>query len=278
MDAPAFRKAPPRWAKYLTLLIWNMSLSRLCKPWFKTAGNAVLYVSSKLVIKVTSTKLCTMGEAYAMMLACEKTSLPVPKVYCAFIHKEQIYIAMERLPGDKLAKGWADRSPESKQKIHHQLKAMVDELRSIEPPKGTGVASIGGGPLSDPRLPRMNGQGPFATFTDFHLALREGVKQRSKDNHLDVNELMDFQDSVEGPPVFTHGDLSSLNILVLGDTVTGIIDWETSGWYPNYWEYVTTKNVNPYNTFWQDEVDHFLTPYPYALEMDAIRLKYFGDY
>jgi len=34
--------------------------------------------------------------------------------------------------------------------------------------------------------------------------------------------------------VFTHGDLSSLNVLVRGDQIVGIIDWETAGWYPSY--------------------------------------------
>jgi hypothetical protein len=28
--------------------------------------------------------------------------------------------------------------------------------------------------------------------------------------------------------------------------------------------------------FWQKEVDHFLTPWPHAREMDAVRRKYFG--
>lgn len=38
------------------------------------------------------------------------------------------------------------------------------------------------------------------------------------------------------PIVFTHGDLSSLNILARVDDIVGIIDWETAGWYPSYWE------------------------------------------
>lgn len=28
------------------------------------------------------------------------------------------------------------------------------------------------------------------------------------------------------------------NILVEGGRITGIIDWEYAGWYPEYWEYV----------------------------------------
>jgi aminoglycoside phosphotransferase (APT) family kinase protein len=39
----------------------------------------------------------------------------------------------------------------------------------------------------------------------------------------------------------THGDLSPLNILVESEDVptsTGIVDWETGGAYPEYWEFV----------------------------------------
>jgi len=39
--------------------------------------------------------------------------------------------------------------------------------------------------------------------------------------------------------VFTHGDVAPRNIMVdeVGN-ITGILDWEKSGWYPDYWEYV----------------------------------------
>ena len=38
--------------------------------------------------------------------------------------------------------------------------------------------------------------------------------------------------------VFTHGDIAPRNIMV-DEThrITGILDWETAGWYPDYWEY-----------------------------------------
>ncbi|RAH70030.1 uncharacterized protein BO66DRAFT_438735 [Aspergillus aculeatinus CBS 121060] len=38
--------------------------------------------------------------------------------------------------------------------------------------------------------------------------------------------------------VFTHGDFAPRNILVEGDRVTAVLDWEDAGWYPEYWEYI----------------------------------------
>ena len=47
-----------------------------------------------------------------------------------------------------------------------------------------------------------------------------------------------YQDTSRNEIVFTHGDLDPRNILVEEGHVTGIVDWEQSGWYPGYWEYV----------------------------------------
>lgn len=61
-----------------------------------------------------------------------------------------------------------------------------------------------------------------------------------------------------GLPVFTHGDRSSLNVLVSGETIVGIVGWETAGWYPSYWEYITASQVNFRNQFWSAYIDNFL--------------------
>lgn len=73
-------------------------------------------------------------------------------------------------------------------------------------------------------------------ITGYDLEVRELIKQQD-------------QDDDKWPLVFTHGDLSRLNILARGDDIVGIIDWETAGWYPSYWEYTTACQVNPQNSF-----------------------------
>lgn len=44
--------------------------------------------------------------------------------------------------------------------------------------------------------------------------------------------------------VLTHGDLSPRNILVQGSIITGIIDWELSGFFPEHVEYATAVGLN----------------------------------
>ena len=212
-----------------------------------------------------------------MQFVAKHTSIPVPRVYCAFKHKNRSYIVMERIHGESVGVGWLRRSEESRATILAQLKNMIEEMRRIKPPDGIGVAHVDGGPLYDPRLyGPSNHFGPFQTIQDFHRHLRGGLEAHPK-HWPEISELISKQDKFgPPPPVFTHGDLSSLNVLASGDKVVAIIDWENAGWYPYYWEYTTAWNVNPQNQFWQTEVDKFLQPLPEELEMEKIRLKWFA--
>jgi len=90
--------------------------------------------------------------------------------------------------------------------------------------------------------------------------------------------MIKLQKQEWGPPVFSHGDLSSLNILVDGESVVGIVDWETAGWWPPYWEYATAHQVNPRNLFWAEHVDKVVDPWPEALKMDRVRQRWWGAF
>lgn len=215
-----------------------------------------------------------------MQFVTAHTSIPVPEVYYAFTHKGTSYIVMRHIKGEMAMRGWMNRAEESKTRILDQLRRMVNELRSVPPPEGAGVSSVDGGPFYDCRLPSRLYWGPYATVQEFHKAL-------VGDNDWDpesmtllpgLSELIEFHRNSGNELVLTHGDLSSLNILVQGDTVVGILDWETAGWFPPYWEYTCAKYVNPQNPFWADYVDQFLDPMPDELKMEAIRRKYFGDF
>ncbi|CZS92724.1 hypothetical protein WAI453_006594 [Rhynchosporium graminicola] len=92
------------------------------------------------------------AEGATMYMVAENTSIPVPKVHCAFERKGINYTPMVRIPGKMLRLGWLDRSPESKAKILSQIKGIVDQLRLIPPPSDQVISNIAGGPLFDSRL------------------------------------------------------------------------------------------------------------------------------
>jgi aminoglycoside phosphotransferase (APT) family kinase protein len=211
-----------------------------------------------------------------MRFIAAHTSIPVPKVFCAFTRHGWTYIVMERIAGDMIARGWIYRSAESKANILSQVKQMIQEMRSI-PPTDRGIANVDGESLYDGRVAGTSLRfGPFRNAQDFHKHLRRGMEFHP-DLYPEVNELIAQHEEPYPSLVFTHGDLSSLNILARRDKVVGIVDWETAGWYPSYWEYTTACQVNPHNSFWRDEIEKFLDPFPKELAMEKLRQKYFGD-
>ncbi|KAI9801231.1 MAG: hypothetical protein M1825_003505 [Sarcosagium campestre] len=242
---------------------------------FRPRTGSVLHFSGRLCVKYGPSR--HLSEASTMLFIAQHTSIPVPKIHCAFSRGGWTYIVTERIDGDMVGRRWVYRSVESKAKILSQVKHFVQEMRDIPPPR-MGVENVDGGSLFDGRLPGSSLRfGPFKSIEDFHTHLREGIGYHPK---LDpeIIKLINLHDRPWGQPVFTHGDLSSLNILARGDEVVGIIDWETAGWLPSYWEYTTACQVNPQNYFWRDEIDKFLEPMPAELAMEKIRQKYFGDF
>ncbi|RXG42229.1 hypothetical protein VDGE_30283 [Verticillium dahliae] len=215
-----------------------------------------------------------------MRFVAQNTTIPVPKVYSAFEHKGRVYIVMERIDGLYLANGWRQRTAESRANILNGLRGLIQQLRQIPAPTDCRVCNVDGGPIYDPRLPGPKHWGPFRAIDDFHRKLRADLDEPEYAGTPipELGRLISFHQQPWPSPVFSHGDLSSLNILARDDTIVGIVDWETAGWMPPYWEYTSAWNVNPQNQFWQDEVDRFLEPFPEALAMDAIRRKYNGDY
>lgn len=262
------------WHRFLTLLAVKFVTTKGFKRFFKHPGG-VLFISD---FCIKSGLFTTLAEANAMRFVAQHTSIPVPTVHCSFMYKGETYIVMSRIQGQKVAKMWGPRSPDSKARILKQVKQMIEELHNIPPPKDIGVSNVDGGAIYDCRLPDTSLWGPFNTIRDFHRRLRNGFEAGLLNAPDGIEELIAFHDQQWPTPVFTHADLSSLNILVCGDEVVGIVDWETAGWFPPYWEYTTAWHVNPRNEFWQQEVDKFLPPMPYALKMESIRRRYFGAF
>jgi hypothetical protein len=62
---------------------------------------------------------------------------------------------------------------------------------------------------------------------------------------------------------FTHADLDRLNIIIpsVNPGCVVIVDWQQSGWYPDYWEYCKALYTCWYEDEWRkDFIDKFLEP------------------
>lgn len=260
----------PNWIQRCLLLSSINIIGR-----FRHRNGSVLMLTKDLCVKY-GTRL-DLVEAQTMIYIGKHTSVPVPKVHLAFTHKRRTYILMERIHGQPIGKAWPQRPNTSKVKLLESLKGIILEMRKLGT-ESPAISSVTGGSLYDPRMPTATGRfGPFKNTQEFHKYLRNGIEAHSNHND-DVNKLVSMQPQEWNGPTFTHGDLSSLNVLVRGDDIVGIIDWETAGWFPSYREYTTAHQVNPQNAFWKDEIDNFLEAMPEALVMEQLRQQYFGDF
>jgi serine/threonine protein kinase len=204
------------------------------------AGDCLL-LSKRLIVKTGPYVHLTEGAT--MQFVGDNTSVPVSRVYFSFVHRNQAYIVMERLSGIDLSRAWHTLSEAQIDNICAQLRRMLEELRTLSPPSETVAQSCVGGSLRDFRIPQCRPRmGPFKTIQEFHLWVRRGLRPEEHPESLQMNkdwvgigEMVAKQDGSWPPPAFTHADLNPSNIMVEGDKVVGIIDWEWSGsiyWRP----------------------------------------------
>lgn len=151
----------------------------------------------------------------------------------------------ERLPGDRLSEVWADLSDEGRSSIVAQLREQISNMRSCTQ---SYIGRVNNRSTCDV-YERMPGKvcGPFIDeehFDQWCLARVPdglfGLTRKKWTRWLEKERQRPFRKFV-----LTHGDLSPRNIVVDGGVVTGIVDWERSGFWPEYAEYAFAMELFP---------------------------------
>ncbi|KAH7180224.1 kinase-like domain-containing protein [Fusarium sp. MPI-SDFR-AT-0072] len=170
-------------------------------------------------------------EAENMRFVRKNTNLHVPKVFA--VYKRNIrdgvnvtYIVMERIYGQTLQKIWADLQASEKSRIAAQLQSAMQTIRELPDPGYFG--SLDGSKLRDtifwaPEPKYLYDSGESAQHrVEFYRRVLPGILKGN------------------GKPVFTHADFQRKNIMITAENTVVLLDWESSGWYPSYWEYAMT--------------------------------------
>lgn len=144
-------------------------------------------------------------------------------------------LVSERVPGVPLADIWTDLTDAEKSGLKAQIRAQLARMRACTQPF---IGRVGRQHVRNvyDRISQTY-CGPFAdekVFDKWCLArLAGGPFVRWKWQRVLERERRDSP----GAFVLTHGDLTPRNILVQGGVITGIVDWERSGFFPEYAEY-----------------------------------------
>ncbi|PLN74798.1 protein kinase-like protein [Aspergillus taichungensis] len=203
----------------------------------------------------------TRLEEVLTMEVARRAGLPVPRVICYGEHLDSphapISILMTRVPGDELGRVYEMLSDTERDSIRMQLKGYLEVMRRWENPwGGNRVCSLLGTAVRSVRIPNHLA-GPFESEQELNEYLLRPAwpggfpSETAYNNALDRAKKMH---SMSHRIVFTHGDLKHHNILVQNGQITGFLDWESAGWYPEYWDVTTALGFTQENFWWYDFV------------------------
>lgn len=184
--------------------------------------------------RVLKKSYTSIHETEAMKFIAANLTIPVPKVYETSFSDDPnkiSQIVMEYIPGESLDTAWTNLSHEQKISTCRQLNGYLSQLEKLK--GNTRICNASGGPVTvGLRFPRCGG--PFETEADFNTFMIEHEHERMPTIFKDYIRA-GLADNHEIH--FAHGDFSPRNILVNEDgRVTAVLDWDRSGWYPEYWD------------------------------------------
>ncbi|KAF2257649.1 hypothetical protein CC78DRAFT_588218 [Lojkania enalia] len=203
---------------------------------YQYARRAVVCISPNTVVKINKSQDTT--EMHLLdHIHKHSQGLPVPVSFGMITIAGWSYAFTSFIPGVPLDRIWGSLPFDRKCYVREQLNYYFAELRRL--PILSKEGYLGGG-----LTPICKGGHRFTKQSPVPIA-----------NNAQFNNFL-LDDSLMDPArleylrrclpsnyqiVVTHGDLCPPNILVESEdvlTITGIIDWENGGAYPEYWEYI----------------------------------------
>ncbi|EXJ82297.1 hypothetical protein A1O3_06110 [Capronia epimyces CBS 606.96] len=231
----------------------------------ETYATKVVAVGPHFVAKYG--KWLNLEEGRMMMFIRQQTRVPVPRVYALYHDNGHNFIVMERIHGHTLKETWDTFDDPKKREIITHLKEYLREIRNVESP--AAYCSLDKGPLLHSIFRPSNNfcdNGPFDTEAEFNDAMiRKCCASEALNNKGEFYQRVLPQVLHGHAPVLTHGDIQKKNIMIRpGPTVDIVLlDWESAGWYPTYWEYSNTIFASWFENDWYRWVDDFLEPFPH---------------
>ncbi|KAJ5605470.1 hypothetical protein N7510_008251 [Penicillium lagena] len=206
---------------------------------YEAGDRGVWSIGSKYILKERSCKSPSY-ESVNTRFVKENTTIPIPSVLKGWNDEDERYFLIaERVPGEILEKIWPKMSTPAKERLAQQTTGYLKQLRQLHSPK---IQSVHGQPVYDNFLFPGYGpkgyevpHGPLSSDEQLWNEMTPALKNLPDVARANLREKMPSAQ----PYTFTHGDLTTCNIMVDPDThsLTAIIDWENAGYFPVWWEF-----------------------------------------
>lgn len=198
----------------------------------KMFNRKVILYSDSTVVK--SGKRVAKGEADALRVAAQ-AGVPAPSVHRVHSTPDgQGHIRMDYIQGQRLDELWPDMSAEQNKDVVRQLRAIIEKMRSVAPPPDF-IGACDGTELRDTRLHFTYHSPPCRDEEAFNQFLLSALYEQTPPL---VRDAFSRRLRSDHRIFLSHCDLTPRNILVQDGKIQGLVDWEDSGWCPEYWEHV----------------------------------------
>ncbi len=188
-------------------------------------------------------------------------SIPVPRIHGQWLSPDRRthYLLQDAMPGRTLLECWSRLSADARLTVATQVAECMRELAHY---RGSRMTTLRGHPLRNNAftpslgpeyLPRCRDSRSEIWERVFRPELaREGLTATEP---ALVQRVRDAMPPCANQLVLTHGDLYAGNVLVDPRTgrLTGIIDWESAGFWPEWFQYARIGyGCGPDTTVWKD--------------------------
>ncbi|VDC02917.1 unnamed protein product [Peniophora sp. CBMAI 1063] len=147
------------------------------------------------------------------------------------------YFLMDELPGVSLDGVIDDMTLEQLDHVADQLSCLLTELRGFT---STSIGSVTGGPFRNVFFPwPYTPESSWSSVEEYISYYQDLLSEYCAPDYVDDLLACLPRDACVH---LVHGDLLPRNILVSGSTITGILDWEYAGYYPDFWEYARMQH------------------------------------
>ncbi|CAG7919695.1 unnamed protein product [Penicillium olsonii] len=254
-----------------TNLLWDSPASK------------VVAVNDDIVVKYGGRVSIPEGQAL-VYLERHVPDVPAPRLYAMYHDSDQLFLIMQRIPGVPLSSIWSSLAQSEKDDIITKLQLVFDAMRKAECPWPDLYGSLEGCGLSHYLFYDQSGTrkflGPYVGEPAFVAGLVGNYRTLvDRNNHPDYKcrlfEKYIGQVLQGHRPTFTHGDAQQKNIMVVEDTSRSndngersfnvvLVDWEASGWFPDFWEFFCAAHpfIFDWDEYWSWRVQDFLQVWP----------------
>ncbi|EGY23432.1 uncharacterized protein VDAG_04870 [Verticillium dahliae VdLs.17] len=223
---------------HCTACSWSVERQDACryhshvKLFYGVSDRGAWSVGSKLIVKERSTSPPNF-EARNIRFLRANTTIPLPPILKEWSEDGRYFMVNERVQGEPLSVAWPNLTDVERHRVAKQTANYLTELRQLHSPL---IQSLSGEPVYSAFLfPVGYGvpHGPLCSDDELWDELNKALERVPERARQRLQERMPSST----PYTFTHGDLTSVNIMVENGNLTGILDWEASGYFPVWWEF-----------------------------------------